>query len=86
MQSMLKPLNDRILVRLDPKAEKVTQGGIILTGEKEELCQTGTVIHGAGNFDVGNRVAFSRYGFDDIEIDGEKLCLVARSSILGIFE
>ncbi len=81
---MLKPLNDRVVVRAD-EIQKETASGILLADSvKQERPFTGTVLSGNTDVSEGDRIVFSRYGFDEIELDGEKLCLVSASCILAI--
>ena len=34
---------------------------------------------------VGDKVIFSKYGFDEVKIDGKDYFIVGEASILGIF-
>lgn len=81
---MFKPLNNRALIRPDEK-ETVTASGFILTDSSVEKPSTGTVLVGNSIVKDGDRVLFSKYGFDEVEIDKEKLYVVSENCILGIF-
>lgn len=92
---MLKPLADRVLVRVDEEETK-TKGGILLPDTAQKKSQKGTVIAvGTGKlldngsrvpFDVkvGDHVLFAKYSGVDVEEDGEKYLLLAERDILGI--
>ncbi len=92
---MLKPLADRVLVRVDEEETK-TKGGILLPDTAQKKSQKGTVIAvGTGKlldngsrvpFDVkvGDHVLFAKYSGVDVEEDGEKCLLLAERDILGI--
>ena len=81
---MFKPLNDRILVRPDELKEKVVSG-IIITEEHKEKPFIGTVVVGGSKVNVGDRVAFSRFGYDEVEVDNVIHYVISESTILGIF-
>lgn len=80
---MLKPLNNRIVVRPDVIEEKVVSG-IILPSEKEKPV-TGIVVQGNDVVTEGERVVFSRFGYDEVKLDGETLYVVSESLILAVF-
>ena len=91
------PLGDKVLVKpITP--ETTTASGIILTTNKEEKPETGTVVAvGPGRRDesgmvvpvevlIGDKVMFSKYGFDTVTIKGEEYYLLSESSILAVLE
>ncbi len=86
---MFKPLNNRIVVRPDIKEkEKTTVSGIIVHDEKEkDEPETGVILTGTldGAFEGGQRIAYSRLGRDELEVEGEKVHVVSINAILGIF-
>lgn len=77
------PLNNRILVEPD-KGEKQTASGIILPNEEKPL--TGTVITGNKEVKKGDKIIFSRFGYDEVKIDGILYYVVSDFNILGIFK
>ncbi len=99
--SPLKPLGDRIIVRPLTEVEMGTRSpsGIIIpeTVKKENPEQGIVIAVGAGKWNedgdqriplevkVGDKVVFSKFGFDDIKIDGKDYYIVSESSILGVF-
>jgi chaperonin GroES len=96
----IKPLLDRVVVRrlTDEEAGTKSASGIIVpeTVSKEKPEQGIVVAVGEGRWDedgekrvpmdvqVGDRVIFSKYGFDEVKLDGEEFYIVQSSSILGI--
>lgn len=96
----IKPLQDRVVVRrlTDEETGTKSASGIIIpdTVSKEKPEQGIVVSIGEGKWDedgekripmdvkVGDRIVFSKYGFDEIKIGGEELYIVSASSILAI--
>ena len=99
--SPITPLGDRIVVRPLTEAEMGTlsPSGIIIpeTAKKEKPEQGIVVAVGAGKWNedgdkrlpldvkVGDKVVFSKYGYDEIKVDAQEYYIVAESGILGIF-
>lgn len=92
----LKPLSDRVVLKM-VEAEETTKGGIILTGsakEKPEVAEVVAVGPGGmvdGNqvemtVKVGDKVITSKYSGAEVKIDGEELTVVRQSDILAIVE
>jgi chaperonin GroES len=100
-KSPIRPLADRVVVRplTDAEAGTVSTSGIIIPDSaKKEKPEQGIVIavgEGKWNEDgdkrlplevkVGDRVVFSKYGFDEVKVGDNDYFLVAESSILGVF-
>lgn len=96
----IKPLGDRCVVRrlTDQEAGTVSASGIIIpdTVSKEKPEQGIIVAVGAGKWDedgekriplevkIGDRVVFSKYGFDEVSFDEKEYYIVSESSILAI--
>lgn len=94
------PLGSRVLIKPFTKEEleKKSNFGIILPDEgKKEKSEQGKVIAvGAGEMhegkkipvsvSVGDKVAFSKYGYDDITVDGEEFYLIKEENILAILK
>ncbi len=93
----VKPLADRVLVKLI-EAEEKTKGGIYLPDTAKEEKSEGKVIAvGKGKVKddgtviplevkVGDKVLFGKYSGDEIKIDGEKHKILRESEILAIIE
>jgi len=95
----IKPLADRIVVRplTDEESGKVSVSGIILpeSVKKEEAGEGVVVAVGTGKLSddgkriplevkEGDRVMYSKYGFDEVKVDGEDYFIVAEASVLAI--
>ena len=91
------PLNDKIVVkRLE--AEEKTAGGIVLPDTAKEKPRQGKVLSiGEGKlldngkrapFQVkeGDRVLFSSYAGNEVNIDGEELLVMSEDDILAVVE
>jgi len=96
-RNMIRPLQDRIIVkRLDP--EEKTVGGIIIPDTAKEKPQEGEVIAvGKGkrtesgeiqalDLKEGDRILFSKYGGTDIKIDGQDYLIMREDDVLGVIE
>jgi len=94
---MLKPLGDRVLVEpLDPEAK--TAGGIYLPEAAQEAPREGKVIAvGPGRVtDSGERipvavkegdiVLYTKYGGNEIKLDGKEYLLLDEHSLLAVRE
>lgn len=92
---MMKPLGDRVIIRLLEKEEK-TKSGIFLPDTAKEKPSEGEVIAvGAGKvYDNGQRVApevavgdkvmFSKYAGTEVKIDGVDHLVISERDILAI--
>ena len=91
----ITPLADRIVV--EPKSrEDMTSSGIIIpdTASREKPEQGTVVAVGPGKYDngqlvpmtvrVGDSVLFSKYGYDEVKIDGTEYLILPESSVLAI--
>lgn len=90
------PLGDRVLLRPATEDDKKTASGIIIpeTIDKEKP-ERGTVVAvGEGKYDhgslrpmkvkAGDTVVFSKYGYDEIKIDGVEYYILKEENILAI--
>ena len=89
---MLKPLADRVLIRLEAKEEK-TKSGIFLPDTAKEKPQRGKVVAvGNGTKDeemilkAGDEVLYGKYAGTEIENDGEKYLMMRQSDVLAVVE
>ena len=92
---VLKPLEDRIVVRT-LEAEQTTASGLVIPDTAKEKPQEGTVIAvGSGRLldngdraamDVreGDRVLFAKYGGTEFKLDGEEYLVLKENDILAI--
>ncbi|MEM9448494.1 MAG: co-chaperone GroES [Cyanobacteria bacterium P01_E01_bin.6] len=95
--STVKPLGDRILVKVS-EAEEKTSGGIILPDAAKEKPQVGEVSQvGSGkrnddgsfqpiDVQVGDKVLYSKYAGTDLKIGGEEYVLLREQDILATVE
>lgn len=97
-KTIIHPLGNRVLIRPFTKEEvtKKNNFGIILPdSDSKQKMEQGTVLAtGPGLYDDGKLVpvgvkrgdvvAFSKYGFDDIVVDGEELYLIKEENILAV--
>ena len=92
----LKPLADRVIIKM-VEAEETTKGGIILTAaakEKPEIAEVlavgpGGMVDGKEivmTVQVGDKVITSKYAGTQVKIDGEELTIVKQNDILAIVE
>lgn len=93
----LKPLGDRIVVKLIEELER-TKGGIVLPDTAKEKPQEAEVVAvgpGARNEDgerismdvkVGDRVVFAKYSGTEFKQDDEDYLILRESDILAVVE
>jgi len=92
----LKPLADRVVVKL-LESEETTKSGIILAGSAKEKPQVAEVlaVGPGGNVEgkdivmyvkAGDRVVTSKYSGTEIKLDGEELTIVRQNDILAVVE
>ncbi len=92
---MLKPLGDRVVVKVS-EAEEKTKGGIIIPDTAKERPQEGEVVAvGPGRVldngqrvplevKAGDKVVFSKYGGTEIKVDEIEYLIVRESDLLAI--
>ena len=96
MVMMIKPLADRVVIKM-VEAEETTKSGIILAGSAKEKPQVAEVMAvGPGGVvdgkdvemyvEVGDRVLTSKYSGTEVKVDGEEYTIVRQSDILAIVE
>ena len=92
----LKPLADRVIIKM-VEAEEKTKSGIILTGTAKEKPEVAEVIEvGPGGLvdgkEVkmtvmkGQKVITSKYAGTEVKVDGEEYTIVRQNDILAIVE
>jgi chaperonin GroES len=89
----ITPLGDKVLLKPLSREEKSPSGIIIPDTIDKEKPEEGTVVAvGPGKDDVkmtvkvGNKVVFSKYGYDEVKVDGEEYYILSESSILAIIK
>ena len=92
----LKPLSDRVVLKMT-EVEETTKSGIILSGaskEKPQVAQVvavgpGAVVEGKTlpmNVKVGDKVITALYAGSSVKLDGEEYLIVKQDEILAIVE
>jgi len=92
----IKPLGDRIVIKVVENEEK-TKSGIVLPDTAKEKPQEGEVLAiGSGEIidgkkvplevKVGDRIIFSKYAGTEIKLDGEEYLILRQSDVLAIVE
>jgi len=93
---MLKPLVDRVVIKMI-ESEETTSSGIILAGNAQEKPQFAEVIEvGPGGIVDGNKiemlvkkgdkVVVNKYAGTEIKYEGQELIIVKQNDILAIVE
>ncbi|HHV17777.1 MAG TPA: co-chaperone GroES [Thermoanaerobacterales bacterium] len=92
----IKPLGDRIVIKVLEKEEK-TKGGIVLPDTAKEKPQKGEVLAvGSGEIiegkkvplevKVGDEIIFSKYAGTEVKLDDEEYLIIRQSDVLAILE
>lgn len=94
---MLKPLGDRVVIKVAKEEEK-SIGGIVLASSAQEKPQTGEVVAvGAGRtldsgekapleVSVGDQVMFEKYAGSEVKFDGVEYLIVNGKDIMAVVE
>ena len=93
---MIKPLGNRVLIKMK-ESEETTKSGIILSAGSKEKPQIAEVISvGPGGFvdgekvemqvKKGDKVITSKYSGTEVKYEGEEYIIVKQSDILAIVE
>lgn len=92
----IKPLADRIVIKM-VEAEEKTKSGIILAGTAKEQPQMAEVVEvGPGGvvdgkeitmeLKKGDKVIFSRYVGTEVKFEGQEYIILRQSDVLAIVE
>ena len=92
----LKPLADRVIIKM-MEAEEKTKSGLILTGSAKEKPEIAEIVEvGPGGLvdgkDVkmvvkkGQKVITSKYSGTEVKVDGEEYTIVRQSDILAVVD
>ncbi|MCL2487727.1 MAG: co-chaperone GroES [Oscillospiraceae bacterium] len=90
----IKPLADRVVIRMT-EAEETTKSGIILAGAAKEKPVVAEIIAvGPGGVvegkevtmyvSVGDKVLISKYSGTEVKLDGEEYTIVRQNDILAV--
>lgn len=95
---MIKPLNDKVVVKVIKEQEKTTASGFILSSLADEKPSEAIVVAvGPGleldngvlmkpDVSVGDKVAFAKYQGTEVQFDGEDYLILAYRDIVAIIE
>lgn len=92
----IKPLADRIVIKM-VEAEETTKSGIILAGSAKEKPQVAEVVAvGPGglvdgkevvmNLSVGDKVLISKYAGTEVKVDSTEYTILRQADVLAIVE
>ena len=92
----IKPLFDRVVIKM-VEAEETTKSGIILAGNAKEKPQVAEIVAvGPGGVvegkeitmqvKVGDRVLISKYAGTEVKLDGQEYTILRQNDILAIVE
>jgi chaperonin GroES len=86
----VKPLADRVMVKLE-KNESKTASGIIIPDTAQEKTQTGIVVEVGDDKEVikvsaGQKVMYDKYAGTPVKIDGVEHLIVKMSDVIAIIE
>ena len=92
----IKPLFDRVVIKM-VEAEETTKSGIILAGNAKEKPQVAEIVAvGRGGVvegkeitmqvKVGDRVLISKYAGTEVKLDGQEYTILRQNDILAIVE
>jgi chaperonin GroES len=94
----IEPLNDKVVVK-PLSQEEITKSGLVIpdTVDKEKPMEGEVIAVGPGKLDesgkrlpmsvtVGDKVLFTKYAPDEVEIDGEEYLVLEEDKILGIIK
>ena len=93
---MIKPLADRVLIKMK-ESEETTKSGIILSAASKEKPQIAEIIAvgPGGNVEgndiemyvkVGDKVIVSKYAGTEVKYGGEEYLIVKQTDILAVVE
>ena len=94
---MIKPLGERIVIKVVEETEQTT-GGIFIPDSAKEKPQKGEVVAvGEGktldggekaplSVKVGETVIYEKYAGRDVKVDGVMLKILSTSEVLGVLE
>jgi chaperonin GroES len=93
----VKPLGDRVFIKVSASEEK-TAGGILLPDTAKEKPQVGEVVavgpgkrddkgeHQKLEVEIGNKVLYSKYAGTDVKLGTEEYVLLSEKDVLAIVQ
>jgi chaperonin GroES len=94
---MLKPLGDRVVIRVLEKEEKTASGIFLPDTAKEKPSQGEVIAVGNGkvldngsrqamDVAVGDKIIFSKYAGTEVKLEGKDYLIVSERDILAVVE
>lgn len=92
----IKPLADRVVIKM-VEAEETTKSGIILAGSAKEKPQIAEIVAvGPGGvvdgkkvemeLAVGDKVLISKYAGTEVKLDGQEYTILKQDDVLAVIE
>lgn len=86
----VKPLADRVMVKLE-KNEAKTAGGIIIPDTAQEKTQTGLVVEIGDDKEVikvsvGQKVMYDKYAGTQVKVDGVDHLILKMADVIAVIE
>ena len=92
---MIKPLGDRVVIRVLEKEEKTARGIFLPDTAKEKPSQGEVIAVGSGKLQddgtrvamevsVGDKIIFSKYAGTEVKVEGNEYLIVSERDILAI--
>ncbi|MCB5270849.1 MAG: co-chaperone GroES [Candidatus Cloacimonetes bacterium] len=88
----LRPIEDHVVAKVATSTEEKTYGGLIIPDTAKEKPQIAEIIAVGNDEDlqkivkVGDKVLYGKYAGTEIELDGDKFLILAKSDILAVVE
>ncbi len=85
----IKPMGDRVLVKMEQIQEK-TAGGIFIPQTAQEKTQVASVLEVGDDETIkvkkGDRVMYDKYAGTTVKVDGEEHLILHMSDIMAVIE
>ncbi len=86
----IKPIGDRVLVKMEDVEEK-TSGGIYIPQTAQEKTQIGKIVAIGDDKDaikvkVGQKIMYDKYAGTSVKLDGEEQLIMKMADVLAIIE
>lgn len=92
---MIKPINDKVVVKPTKENEKTTSSGFVFTVADEKPSEAIVVAVGPGllldngvlmkpDLEVGDKVAFAKYQGTEVQFEGEDYLILAYRDIVAV--
>lgn len=86
----IKPLEDRVLLKIDQGDQK-TKGGLYIPETAQEKTQTGVVVAVGDDKDVikvavGDKVMFDKYAGTSVKVDDEEHLVVKMADLIAVVQ